>query len=126
MADGENAVEAGERAVVEHGGHEPLVLDDGDVGPIADGHPGRLLPAVLQGEQTQISQMRDGLARGIDPEDAARFLGGVVVQGRIVVRLTGGHVTSLPGRAEVAATSPIRRRGRAPRGARRARPSSRR
>ena len=81
VADGEVTGERGERAVVEHGGDEPLLLDDHDLVAVAHRHAGGLLPTVLEREQPEVGQLGDGLTRGVDAEDAARFLrmGGVVI-----------------------------------------------
>ena len=96
VADGEVPGEAGERAVVEHRGDQPLVLDDEHLRAVAHGHAGRLLPAVLQGEEAEVRQVSDGLAGSVDAEDAARLLRGVV-DGRVVEVLGGRHTTSVPG-----------------------------
>ena len=63
----------GERAVVEHVGHEAHVLDDGDRLAVADRHARRLLAAVLQGVEAEVGEVGDRLARGVDAEDAARL-----------------------------------------------------
>ena len=84
-------IETGEGAIVEHGGDEALVLDDGDSRAIADGHASRLLAAVLQGEEAEERQVGDRLPGCVHTEDAARLLGGVV--GEVVEQLAGGHGT---------------------------------
>ena len=78
MADREVADERRERAVVEHGGDEALLLDHHDLVAVAHGHAGGLLAAVLQGEQPEVGQLGDGLTRRVDPEDTTRFLQAVV------------------------------------------------
>ena len=78
VADGEVAGERGQRAVVEHVGHEAHVLDDGDVLAVADRHARRLLAPVLQGVEAEVGQVGDRLARGVHAEDAARLLRRVV------------------------------------------------
>ena len=74
MADREVTRERRERAVVEDRGDEPLLLDHHDLGAVAHRHARGLLAAVLQSEQTEVRQMGDGLAGGVDAEDPARFL----------------------------------------------------
>ena len=73
VADREVADERGERAVVEHRGHEALLLHDHDLAAVADGHTRGLLPPVLEGEHPEVGELRHGLARGVDAEDAARL-----------------------------------------------------
>ena len=51
VADGQVAVEPRQRALVEDGGHQAHVLHHGDGVAVADRHAGRLLAAVLQGEE---------------------------------------------------------------------------
>ena len=79
VADGEMALERRQRAAVEDVGDQAHVLDDGDGVAVADRHAGRLLAPVLQGVQAQVGQLGDGLARGVDAEDAAGLLWLVVV-----------------------------------------------
>ena len=73
------AGERGEGALVEHVGHQAHVLDHGDVVAVADRHARRLLAPVLQGVEAEVGQVGDGLAGGVDAEDAARLLRRVVV-----------------------------------------------
>ena len=91
VADGQVAVEAGERAVVEHAGHEALVLDHGERLAVADGHARRLLPAVLQREEAQVAELGDRQGRAVDGEDAARLLQLVGPAGRRRGGIRGGH-----------------------------------
>jgi hypothetical protein len=78
VADGQVALQGGEPALVEGLGDEPHVLDHGDRLAVGHRDPGRLLAAVLQGEQPEIGQIGDGLPRGVDPEDPAGFTDAVV------------------------------------------------
>jgi len=77
------ALERRESALVEYLRHEAHVLDDGDRLAVADGDAGRLLPAVLQGIETEVRQVGDGLARRIHAEHSARVFGArkICVQG---------------------------------------------
>ena len=78
MPDGQVPVERGQRAIVEDGRDQALVLDDRDVLTVADGHARRLLAPVLQGEEPEVGQVGDGLSWRVDAEDAAGLLGTVV------------------------------------------------
>jgi hypothetical protein len=93
VADGQVAVEAGQSAVVEHAGHQALVLDDRELLAIADGHAGRLLAAVLEGEEAEIGELGDGLVgrppRGVEADDAARLL-------EVVVAVRHGPQSAVP------------------------------
>ncbi len=79
MADGQVPRQGGQLVVVEDVGDETHVLVDGDDIAVGHGHAGRLLTSVLQGVEPVVGQVGHRLARGVDPEDAARFLGFVVV-----------------------------------------------
>ena len=81
VADGEVAGQPVEHPVVEHRRDETGVLDGDQLGAVGHRHAGGLLAAVLQGEQPEIGQVGDGLAGGVDAEDAARLLE-LVVDGR--------------------------------------------
>ena len=52
VADGQVALQARQGALVEDGGDEAHVLDDHDGLAVGHGHPGRLLAAVLECEET--------------------------------------------------------------------------
>ncbi len=56
MADGQVAVQAGQRPVAEHARHQALVLDHGEQLAVADGHAGRFLATVLEREKSQIGE----------------------------------------------------------------------
>ena len=75
MPDPEVAAERRERRLVEHLGDEPELLEDQDVLAVGDRHPGRLLAAVLLGEEREVGQPRDVVAGRPHAEDAALFLG---------------------------------------------------
>ena len=75
MADGQVALEGRQLALVEGVGDQAHVLDDGDGVAVADRHASRLLAAVLQGVEAEVGQLGDGVAGGVDPEDAAGLLG---------------------------------------------------
>ncbi|MNC87647.1 hypothetical protein D3C83_33840 [compost metagenome] len=67
------ALQRGEAALVEHLGDEAHVLHHGDRLAVAHGDPGRLLAAMLEGEQSEVGQLGDRLARRIDAEHPAGF-----------------------------------------------------
>ena len=79
VADGEVALERGQRGLVEDLGDQAHVLVDQDLAAVADRDAGRLLAAVLQGVEAEVGELRDVLAGGPDPEDAARVLRSLVV-----------------------------------------------
>ena len=79
VADGQVAGQRGQGAVVEGVGHEAHVLDHRDGLAVADRHAGRLLAAVLQGVEPQVGEVGHRLAGGVDAEDAAGLVRGVVV-----------------------------------------------
>ena len=120
MADGQVAPEARELALVEDGGDQAHVLHDGDGVAVADRHAGRLLAPVLEGVEAVEGEVGDAPPRGVDPEDAAGFLG---LHHRLVTAHTGGrrrphgpaHVTdraTRPGRPSLTASLPRRHRDR--------------
>ena len=118
VADGQVAGERGQGAVVEHVGDEAHVLDHGDRLAVAHGHAGRLLAPVLQGVQAEVGQVRDRLSRGVDPEHAAGFLGGVVVEQaeKVVVAPRCRCFAGLTGRVDAVPAGGVRRRQRVRRG----------
>jgi hypothetical protein len=75
VPDPEVSAERRERRLVEHLGDEPQLLEHQDVLAVGDGHPGRLLPPVLLGEEREVGQPRDIVAGCPHPEDAALLLG---------------------------------------------------
>ncbi len=50
---------------------EPELAEDGQAPAVGDGDPGRLLPSVLEGVQSEVRDARDVAARRVDSEDAA-------------------------------------------------------
>ncbi len=88
VADREMAAQPRELAFVEHGGDEAHVLHDGDQVAVADRHARRLLAPVLEGVEPVEGEVCDIAPRGIDPEDAARFLR---LHHRFVTVLTGAR-----------------------------------
>src|SRR4029077_11062982 len=115
VTDGQMAEQPGQGALVEDGGDEAHVLDDRDGIAVTDGHAGRLLPAVLQGEEAVEGEVRDPLAGRVDAEDTACFLhaSSILAQAR--------GVTSRP---MPWSGSPRRPRGRPSRGDPPSRPGS--
>ena len=74
VTDGEVALEGGEVCLVEDLRDEAHVLVDEDASPVTRGDARGLLPAVLQGVQPVVGQLRDVLAGGPDAEDATGVL----------------------------------------------------
>jgi hypothetical protein len=75
VADPQVAAERRERRLVEDLGDEPELLEDQDVLAVGDGHPGRLLAAMLLREQREVGQPSDVIAGCPHGEDAALLLG---------------------------------------------------
>ena len=73
MADGQVAGEAGQGALVEHGGDETHVLHHGDGLAVAHRHAGRFLAPVLQGVEAVEGELGHRLTGGVDAEDATGF-----------------------------------------------------
>jgi pyruvate kinase len=90
VPDAHLPVERREGAIVEDRRHETHVLDHGQVLAVARGDAGRLLSTMLEGEDAQIAEVSDRLARGVDAEDAT-FLSGTTVVGEIPVREVTGR-----------------------------------
>jgi predicted metal-dependent phosphoesterase TrpH len=70
MANGEIALQRGERTLVEHVGNEAHVTDDSDGFPVAHGHSGGFLPTMLQGVEPVIRQESNRTAGRVDTEDS--------------------------------------------------------
>ena len=124
------AAEGLERRLVEDLRDQPHVLVDHDPAAVARGDAGRLLPAVLQGVEAEVRELRDLLARRPDPEDAARVLGTVLVREKFVSEptVTASHSPSLGDRSPRAGARPsVRPRAprRRPSGEQRPRPPHR-
>ena len=78
VADGVIADQRRQRLAGEHVGHEARLLVHAHPAAVADRQPGRLLAAVLQGEQPEERQLGDAVAvGGRQPEDAALLVGDV-------------------------------------------------
>ena len=86
MTHGQVAAQTVQRRFVEDLGHQSHVLVDHDMGPVADGHPGRFLPPMLERVETEIGQLRHRFARRPHPEDTTRVLRTLVVAREIVIQ----------------------------------------
>ena len=87
MPYGQITLEAGQVALVENVGDEAHVLDNDDLGAVADCHARRLLAAVLQGVHAVERQVGHLAARGVDAENPTGLPRRVVVNAESV----GGH-----------------------------------
>ncbi len=98
VTDGMLSAEAPEDLLVEHLADQTEVLDDGDLASIADGDPGALLPAVLQGVEAEVGEAGHVVARCMDPEDATRIaeVVGVHLAQSIGVRRDASEATRGP------------------------------
>ena len=102
VADGHVALKRRQLVLIEDVGDQAHVLDDPQPLPVTDRHPGRLLAAVLQGEQAVVGQERHGKPGSVDAEHAAGFFR--VIVGRIVDACLSGH-TSHPSTARAPSRS---------------------
>ena len=75
MADGQLAGKRLEGLLVEDLRDEPHVLVDDEPGPVGDRDAGRLLPAVLQGEEREEGEPGDVHLGGVDGEDPTLVMG---------------------------------------------------
>ncbi len=75
MADGEVAVQRGERRLVEDLADEPEVLVDEDVVAVGDRDAGGFLAAMLLREETEVGEAGDVVAGRPHPEQPALVLG---------------------------------------------------
>ena len=89
--------ERAERGLVEDLGDQAHVLEDEDLGAVADRDAGGLLAAVLQGVEPEVGELGDLFAGSPDAEDAAGVLGAFLAGEEIVVEssVTTWHVPSL-------------------------------
>ena len=71
VPDRKLALQPREAALVEHLRHEPEVAERCQPSVLADGDPGRLLPAVLQRVEPEVGEARDVAIRRAHAEDAA-------------------------------------------------------
>ena len=88
MADGQVPAQRAEGGLVEDLGDQTHVLEDHDLGAVADRDPGGLLAAVLQGVEAEVAELGHLLARGPDPEHATGVLRAAVVGVEVVVQAT--------------------------------------
>ena len=108
VADGDVALQGGERRLVEDLRHQAEVLVDDQRAAVADGDAGGFLAAVLQRVQAEVGELGDLLAGRPDAEDPAGVLRGLVVVEKIVGELAvaASHGSSV--RAVVVASAPGR------------------
>jgi hypothetical protein len=79
VSDAHLPVERRQHARVEDRTDEPHVFDDGQVTPIAGCDAGRLLTAVLQGEDAEVAEVGNREPRPVYCEDPARLAGATIV-----------------------------------------------
>ena len=88
VADGQVAAQRVEGRLVEDLRHQAHVLEDHDLGAVADRDAGGFLAAVLERVETEVGELGHLLARGPDAEDAAGVLGATFVGVEVVVQPT--------------------------------------
>ena len=84
MPDGDVALEAGQRALVEDLRDQAHVLVDEQAAPVGGGDARGLLTAVLQRIEAEVGELGDLLAGGPDSEDTARVLRSTLVRHQVM------------------------------------------
>ncbi len=79
MSDADVPIEDRQGRLVEHLGNQSHVLEDRDGFAIGGGDAGRLLAAMLEGEETEVDQLGNPLSRGVEAEHSAGLAGPVPV-----------------------------------------------
>ncbi|GGZ24806.1 hypothetical protein GCM10010365_51450 [Streptomyces poonensis] len=88
MAYGDVALERAERGFVEDLGYEAHVLEDEDLGAVADRDTRGFLAPMLEGVEPEVRELCDLFARRPDSEDATRVLGAFLAGEQIVIEST--------------------------------------
>ncbi|GAA1141504.1 hypothetical protein GCM10009664_07630 [Kitasatospora gansuensis] len=85
MSDGDMTVQRTQGGLVEDLGDKSHVLEDENLGSVADCDARGFLSAVLQGIEAEVRELCDLLAGSPDTEDAASVLGAFLAGKKIVV-----------------------------------------
>ncbi|ALM40052.1 hypothetical protein SFR_3437 [Streptomyces sp. FR-008] len=88
MAHRDVARQGAEGSLVEDLGDKAHVLEDEDLGAVADRDSRGLLAPVLEGVQPEVGELGDLFARSPDTEDAASVLGAFLTGEQIVIKET--------------------------------------
>ncbi|GHE51910.1 hypothetical protein GCM10018785_21980 [Streptomyces longispororuber] len=88
MSDRDVSLEGAEGGLVEDLGHEAHVLEDEDLGAVADRDSRGFLAPMLEGVEPEVRELCDLFARSPDTEDAACVLGAFLAGEQIVIEST--------------------------------------
>jgi hypothetical protein len=88
VTDRDMTLERTERGLVEDLGHKAHVLEDEDLGAIADRDSRGFLTPMLEGVEPEVSELGDLFARSPDTEDATSVLGAFLTGEQIMIEST--------------------------------------
>ncbi|GGY72007.1 hypothetical protein GCM10010363_61710 [Streptomyces omiyaensis] len=88
MTDRDMTLEGTERGLVEDLGHEAHVLEDEDLGAVADRDSRGFLTPMLEGVEPEVRELCDLFTRSPDTEDATRVLGAFLAGEQVVIEST--------------------------------------
>jgi hypothetical protein len=88
VTDRDVTLERTERGFVEDLGHEAHVLEDKDLGAVADRDSRGFLAPMLEGVEPEVRELGDLFAGSPDTEDAAGVLGALLTGEQIVIEET--------------------------------------
>ncbi len=88
VTDRDMTLERTERGLVEDLGHQAHVLEDEDLGAVADRDSRGFLAPMLEGVEPEVRELCDLFARSPDTEDATRVLGAFLAGEQIVIEST--------------------------------------
>jgi hypothetical protein len=88
VSDRDVTLERTERGLVEDLGDQAHVLEDEDLGAVADRDSRGFLTPVLEGVEPEVRELCDLFARSPDTEDATRVLGAFLAGEQIVIEST--------------------------------------
>jgi hypothetical protein len=88
VTDRDMTLERAEGGLVEDLGDQPHVLEDEDLGAVADRDTRGFLAPMLEGVQPEVRELGDLFARSPDTEDAASVLGALLTGEQIVIEET--------------------------------------
>ncbi|GGU75374.1 hypothetical protein GCM10010275_07060 [Streptomyces litmocidini] len=88
MTDRDMTLEGTERSLVEDLGDESHVLEDEDLGAIADRDSRGFLTPMLEGVEPEVRELCDLFTRSPDTEDATSVLGAFLTGEQIVIEST--------------------------------------
>ncbi|GGW02005.1 hypothetical protein GCM10010230_34060 [Streptomyces narbonensis] len=88
MTDRDMTLEGAERGLVEDLGHEAHVLEDEDLGAVANRDTRGFLAPMLEGVEPEVRELCDLFTRSPDTEDATSVLGAFLSGEQVVIEST--------------------------------------